>query len=124
VLNQTQQHDEQLTNLSQLIKLLQNYSDAQEDDLATVKRSLTHLHQRLDSEQLSENKAGTGTQRRQSPKKKQRSPSKSPNRHSNLAKQSYEVAAMDERMINLERQVNILDYNSRSSKKNDLSSIE
>jgi len=36
--------DEQVTSMSQLIKLLQNYTEAQEEDMITVKRSLNQLH--------------------------------------------------------------------------------
>ena len=36
-------HEEKITNISRLVKLIQSYFDAQEDDIATLKNQFTDL---------------------------------------------------------------------------------
>lgn len=41
-------HEEKIFNISRLIKLLQSYADAQEEDSANVRNQIKTIHQRID----------------------------------------------------------------------------
>ena len=49
-------HEEKIVNISRLVKLLQSYSDAQEDDTANMKRQIQNLEMRaLENERTAHN---------------------------------------------------------------------
>jgi septation ring formation regulator EzrA len=76
--------------MSQLIKLLQNYTEAQEEDMITVKRSLNQLHGQYDSNKNSKKAI--------SPHRKSRSPIRN-----SMGKTANTTGELDDRMNRLEK---------------------